>query len=87
MLARRFTIAAAALTVAALMTPISAQAEPWTFFDWARPVHAGEWGQPIYPAATQTITVAPRRQRVAAVVVPEPVRKPAPRMLLVGIGF
>jgi hypothetical protein len=83
MFARRYTMLFASLAVvAAVQQPVSAQAEPWSLFDWTRPYQAADWGQPIYPIATP----APRPQRVATVL-PEPARKPAPRVLIIGIGF
>lgn len=88
---RRSAMLLAVLTVAAFQVPTAASAQSWSFFDWVRPYPAGsEWGQPYYPAATPAVvtqTPAPRRQRVATVAVPEPVRRPPPRVLVVGIGF
>jgi hypothetical protein len=86
--ARRVTMLAAALAVAAtVQMPVAAQAEPWTLFDWLRPVpHSTvEWSQPL--VTPTAVAPAPRRQRVATVIAPEPVRRPPVRMLIVGIGF
>jgi len=84
MLARRLTMVFATLAIMAAVQPAAAQADTWYLFDWMRPVpQATDWGQLASPATAP----APRRQRVAAVIAPEPVRRPPIRILVVGIGF
>jgi len=82
MIASRFTLAFASLLAVGAVQP--AQADPWSLFDWwAKPIPAAtaEWAQP----APSVAAPAPRVQRVA--VVAEPVRRPPPRMLIIGVGF
>ena len=82
MIARRFALAFASILVLGALQP--AQAETWSPFDWwARPIPTTitQWGQP----APAVVAHPPRAQRVA--VVAEPVRRPPPRMLIIGIGF
>ena len=84
MLARRATMLFASLAIVAVtQLPVPAHAESWSIFDWLRPAPQStvDWGQPASPQ----VAPAPRPQRVATVI-PE-ARKPAPRMIVIGIGF
>ena len=86
MLARRLAMLASTIVVvAAVQQPVAAKAEPWSFFDWVRPVPTTSADRAVQPIAPRVTRV--HRQRVAAVVAPEPVRAKPYKIILVGIGF
>ena len=85
MIARRLALAVASVLAVAAIQPAQAE-ENWSLFDWWTrpiPVASSDWVQPTPRAVAVAST--PRVQRVAAVA--EPVRRPPPRMLIIGIGF
>jgi hypothetical protein len=78
MLARRVPMLFASLAIVAVtQAPVPAHAESWSIFDWLRPAPQSTVDPQVAPA--------PRPQRVATVI-PE-ARKPAPRMIVIGVGF
>ena len=80
MIARRVTFVFASVLLLGSLQPQTAHAEAWSLFDWwAKPLPTAEWVQPA-----PVVAPAPRPQRVAVVT---EVRRPPPRILVIGIGF